>query len=188
MSWFAFASQTSNDIAFSLTSETILPLANHIAITTFLASILNTNFEVNRLRIFSHWVKWLRTNPNLITCGFDYFASFIEMDWKRNVEILQSFVRHRSDRIRDFVRPNKILSDRTFFHKAYTFDHIIILGLNICIYCSKTNGQSDISKIQCYYCSSVTCHVVVPAKAKHDVEMDVQTDDVRNDLYFSDTL
>ena len=41
-----------NNIAFSLTSETILPLANHITPTTFLASILNTNFEVNRLRIF----------------------------------------------------------------------------------------------------------------------------------------
>ena len=96
------------------------------------------------------------------------------------VEILQSFVRHRSDRIRDFVRPNKILSDRTFFHKAYNFDHIIILGNDICIYCSKTNGQSDSSKIQCY-CSSGTCHVVVPAKAKHDVEMDRQTDDGRNE-------
>ena len=77
----------------------------------------------------------------------------------------------------------EILSDRTkfcqtelFFHKAYNFDHIIILGNNICIYCSKTNGQSDSSKIQCY-CSSVTCHVVVPAKAKHDVVMDGQTDD-----------
>ena len=107
-------------------------------------------------------------------------------DYASAVEILQSFVRHRSDRIRDFVGPNKILSDRTFFHKAYNFDHIIILGNNICIYCSKTNRQSDSSKIQCY-CSSVTCHVVVPAKAKNDVEMDGQTDDGRNDLYFSDT-
>ena len=34
------------------------------------------------------------------------------------VEILQSFVRHRSDRIPDFVGPNKILSDQTFY-KAY---------------------------------------------------------------------
>ena len=40
------------------------------------------------------------------------------------VEILRSFVRHRSDRIRDFVRPNKILSDRTFFRKAYNFGHL----------------------------------------------------------------
>ena len=30
------------------------------------------------------------------------------------VEILKSFVRHRSDRILDFVGPNKILSDQTF--------------------------------------------------------------------------
>ena len=30
------------------------------------------------------------------------------------VEILWSFVRHRSDRILDFVGPNKILSDQTF--------------------------------------------------------------------------
>ena len=34
------------------------------------------------------------------------------------VEIL-SFVRHRSDRIPDFVGPNKILSDQTFY-KAYS--------------------------------------------------------------------
>ena len=34
------------------------------------------------------------------------------------VEILESFVRHRSDRILDFVGPNKILSDQTFY-KAY---------------------------------------------------------------------
>ena len=34
------------------------------------------------------------------------------------VEILQSFVRHRSDRILDFAGPNKTLSDQTF-HKAY---------------------------------------------------------------------
>ena len=40
------------------------------------------------------------------------------------VEILQSFVRHRSDGIRDFVRLNKILSNRTFFfmkHLNYNF-------------------------------------------------------------------
>ena len=48
----------------------------------------------------------------------------------------------------------------------------MIFGLNICMYCSKTNGQSDSSKNHCYYCSSVTCHVVVPAKAKHDGGMD----------------
>ena len=47
------------------------------------------------------------------------------------IENLQSFVRHRN-RIRDFVRPNKILSDRTFFSfKACNFGHIMILGLNI---------------------------------------------------------
>ena len=55
------------------------------------------------------------------------------------------------------------------------------------MYCSKTNGQSDSSKIQCYYCSSLTGHVVVPAKAKHDRGMDGRTDDGRNDPYFSDT-
>ena len=52
LSRFAFASQTSINIAYSLTSEPTLPLANHIALTTFLASVLNTNFEVNRLRMF----------------------------------------------------------------------------------------------------------------------------------------
>ena len=42
------------------------------------------------------------------------------------VEILLSFVRHRSDRILDFVGPNKILSDCTF-NKAYgkTMFHVI---------------------------------------------------------------
>ena len=51
----------------------------------------------------------------------------------------------------------EILSDRTnfcrtelFFHKAYNFVHIMIVGLNISMFCSKTNGQSDSSKIQCY--------------------------------------
>ena len=63
----------------------------------------------------------------------------------------------------------------------------MILGLNICMYCSKTNGQSDSSKIPCYNCSSVTCHVMVSAKAKHDGGMDGRTDDGRNDTYFSDT-
>ena len=92
------------------------------------------------------------------------------------VEILKSFARHRSDRIRNFVRPNKILSDRTFFYKTYNFGHMMILGLNICMYCSKTNEQSDSSKIQCYYCSSVTCQVVVPAKGKHDGGMDGRMD------------
>ena len=33
-------------------STALMPLANHIAPTTFLASFLNTYFEVNRLRIF----------------------------------------------------------------------------------------------------------------------------------------
>ena len=60
---------------------------------------------------------------------------------------------------------------------------MMILGLNISMYCSKTNGQSDSSKIQCYYCSSVTCHVVVPAKAKHDGRMDGRTDDGQNDPF-----
>ena len=53
MSRFAFASRTYNNvfnIAFSITLESLLPLVNHIALTTFLASILNTYFEVNRLR------------------------------------------------------------------------------------------------------------------------------------------
>ena len=63
----------------------------------------------------------------------------------------------------------------------------MILGLNIYIYYSKTNGQSDSIKIQCYYCSSATCHVVVPAEAKHDGGMDELTDYGRNDPYFSDT-
>ena len=65
----------------------------------------------------------------------------------------------------------------------------MILGLNIYVYmyCSKTNGQSDSNKIQCYNFYSVTCHVVVPAKAKYDGEMDGWTDDGWNDPYFSDT-
>ena len=33
---------------------------------------------------------------------------------------------------------------------------------------------------------SLKCHVVVPAKAKHDGGMDKRTDDGRNDPYFSD--
>ena len=33
----------------------------------------------------------------------------------------------------------------------------------------------------------VSCHVLVPAKAKHDGGMDGRTDDGRNDPYFSDT-
>ena len=48
------------------------------------------------------------------------------------------------------------------------------------MYCSKTNGQSDSSrssKIQCY-CSSVPCHVVVRAKAKHDGGMGGRTDEM----------
>ena len=53
----------------------------------------------------------------------------------------------------------------------------MISGLNICMHCSKTNGQSDSSKIQCYYCSSVTCLLVMPAKANHDRGMDGQTMD-----------
>ena len=118
--------------------------------------------------------------------GKDKFIDFYELK-----PVLWKYSRVLSDiGLTEF----EILSDRTkfcqtelFFHKAYNFDYIIILGLNICIYCSKTNGQSDSSKIQCYYCSIVTCHVVVPAKAKHDLEMDGQTDDGRNDLYFSDT-
>ena len=88
----------------------------------------------------------------------------------------------------------EILSDRTkfcqtelFLYLAYNFGHMMILGLNTCMYCSKTNEQSDSSKIQCYYCSSVTCHVVVPGKAKHDGGMDGRTDDGRKDPYFSDT-
>ena len=32
------------------------------------------------------------------------------------VEILKTFVRHLSDRILDFVGPNKILSDQTFLY------------------------------------------------------------------------
>ena len=63
----------------------------------------------------------------------------------------------------------------------------MILDLNICMYCSKRNGQSDSSKIQCYYCSSVTFHIVVPAKVKHDGGTDGQTDNGRNDPYVSDT-
>ena len=51
----------------------------------------------------------------------------------------------------------------------------------------KDNGQSDCSKIQCYYCSSVDCHVVVPAKAKHDRGIDGWTDNGRNDPNLSDT-
>ena len=50
MSQFAFAFQTSNNIPFSLASESTFSLANHIALIRFLASILNTNYEVNRLR------------------------------------------------------------------------------------------------------------------------------------------
>ena len=36
--------------------------------------------------------------------------------------VLQSFVRHRSDGIRDFFRLNKILSDRTFFIKHINYN------------------------------------------------------------------
>ena len=41
-------------------------------------------------------------------------------------------------------------------------------------------------KFNVIYCSSVTCPVVVPAKAKHDRVMEGRTDDGRNDSYFSD--
>ena len=51
----------------------------------------------------------------------------------------------------------------------------------------KIMDKSDSSEIQCYYCLSVTCHVVVPAKAKHDRVMEGRTDDGRNASYFSDT-
>ena len=48
------------------------------------------------------------------------------------VEILLSFVRHSSDRILDFVGPNKILLDQTFY-KAYgkTMFHVIFNHLKI---------------------------------------------------------
>ena len=41
-------------------------------------------------------------------------------------------------------------------------------------------------KFNVIYCSSVTCHVVVLAKAKHDGGMDGRIEDGRNDHYFSD--
>ena len=41
-------------------------------------------------------------------------------------------------------------------------------------------------KVNVIDCSSVTCHVVVLAKAKQDGGMDGRIDDLRNDHYFSD--
>ena len=83
----------------------------------------------------------------------------------------------------------EILSDRTkfcqtelFFHKAYNFGHIMIVGLNICMFF--VQRQMDKVIFNVIYCSSVACHIVVPAKAKHDRGMDGRTDDGRNDPYF----
>ena len=57
------------------------------------------------------------------------------------VEILKSFVRHWSDRILDFVRQNKILSDQTFY-KTYV----------LCYFQSSKGKKRSILSLKCYEC------------------------------------
>ena len=78
----------------------------------------------------------------------------------------------------NFVGPN------FFFHKAYNFVHIMIVGLNISMFCSKTNGQSDSSKIQCYLLFK--CHLSRCGASKSKAWRRDGRTDRRNDNYFSD--
>ena len=75
------------------------------------------------MEIVAWYIIWVLYFHRMLNITYQVLDIECEIRWTREVgnsavEILQSFVRHRSDRILDFAGPNKILSDQ-IFHKAY---------------------------------------------------------------------